>query len=93
MGFSKQNTGVGCRALLQEIFLIQGANLHLFRLLHWQAGSLPLAPPGKLVPSHTQGIFLPLSALLSSWDIPLLPHLHPGEGEVWTLVCHFSGTL
>ena len=22
-------------------------NLHLLRLLHWQAGSLPLVPPGK----------------------------------------------
>ena len=25
----------------------QGLNFHLFRLLHWRAGSLPLAPPGK----------------------------------------------
>ena len=24
-----------------------GSNLYLLRLLHWQAGSLPLAPPGK----------------------------------------------
>ena len=24
-----------------------GSNLHLLCLLHWQAGSLPLAPPGK----------------------------------------------
>ena len=39
-----ENTGVGCHALLQGIFLILGWNLHL---LHWQAHSLPLAPPGK----------------------------------------------
>ena len=26
---------------------IQGSNPCLLRLLHWQAGSLPLAPPGK----------------------------------------------
>ena len=32
--------------LLQGIFL-QGSNPHLLCLLHWQAGSLPLAPPGK----------------------------------------------
>ena len=32
---------------LQGIFLTQGLNLHLFWLLHWQAGSLLLAPPGK----------------------------------------------
>ena len=38
-----KNTGVGCRALLQGIFLTQGSNLHLLHLLCWQAGSLPLA--------------------------------------------------
>ena len=41
-----KNTGVGCHAPLQGIFPIQGLNLHLLRLLHWQAGSLPLAPSG-----------------------------------------------
>ena len=42
-----KNTGVGCHALLQRIFPTQGSNPHLLRLLHWQAGSLPLMPPGK----------------------------------------------
>ena len=42
-----KSTGVGCHALLQEIFLSQGSNPHLLCLLHWQVGSLPLAPPGK----------------------------------------------
>jgi len=42
-----KNTGVGCHALLQGIFLTQGLNLCLLGLLHWQVGSLPLAPPGK----------------------------------------------
>ena len=42
-----KNTGVGCHGLPQEIFLTQGLNLHLLYLLHWQEGSLPLAPPGK----------------------------------------------
>ena len=41
-----KNTGVGCHAPLQGIFLTQGLNPHLC-LLHWQVGSLPLAPPGK----------------------------------------------
>ena len=31
----------------EGIFLTQGSNLCLLCLLHWQAGSLPLAPPGK----------------------------------------------
>ena len=42
--FPGKNTGVGCHALLQGIFPTQGLNLGL---LHWQADSLPLAPPGK----------------------------------------------
>ena len=42
-----KNTGVGCHALLQGIFPSQESNPCLFHLLHWQAGSLPLAPPGK----------------------------------------------
>ena len=42
-----KNTGVGCHALLQRIFLTQGSNLHLLCLLHWQASSLPLALPEK----------------------------------------------
>ena len=32
-----KTTGVRCHALLQGIFPTQGSNLHLFRLLHWQA--------------------------------------------------------
>ena len=42
-----KNTGVGCRALLQGIFLTQGLNPCILRLLHWKVGSLPLVPPGK----------------------------------------------
>ena len=47
MGFCRQDTAVGYHALLQGIFLTQGLNLSLLRLLHWQVGSLPLAPLGK----------------------------------------------
>ena len=42
-----ENTGVGCHALLQVVFLTQGSKQLLLSLLHWQAGSLPLVPPGK----------------------------------------------
>ena len=41
------NTRVGCHALLWGIFPNLGSNLGLLCLLHWQAGSLSLAPPGK----------------------------------------------
>ena len=57
--YTGKNTGVGCEALLQEIFPTEGSNLHLLCLLHWQASSLPLAPPGC-----PQNIKLP--SLLSS---------------------------
>ena len=39
--------GVGCHALFQGIFLIQGLNLRLLSLLHWQVVFLALAPLGK----------------------------------------------
>ena len=42
-----KNTGVGCHFLLQGIFPTQGSKLRLLHLLLWQAGSLPLVPPGK----------------------------------------------
>ena len=38
----------------------QGLELHLSCLLHWRAGSLPLAPPGKP---------LALNANAASWEI------------------------
>ena len=44
---SGKNTGVSCHDLLQGIFPTQEMNLHLLGLLHWQAGSLPLAPPAR----------------------------------------------
>ena len=38
-----KNTRVGCHFLLQGIFLTQGSNSSLLRLLHWQANCLPLS--------------------------------------------------
>ena len=42
-----KNTRVGCHALLQGIFPTPGSNPCLLSILHWQVGSLPLAPSGK----------------------------------------------
>ena len=42
-----KNTRVGCHALFQGIFLIQGSNPHFLCLLHWPVGSLSLVPLGK----------------------------------------------
>ena len=40
-----KKTGMGCRFLVQGIFLTQGSNMYLLCLLHWQANSLPLRYP------------------------------------------------
>ena len=45
--FPGQNTGVGCHFLFHGIFLIQGSNLHLWQLLHWQVDSLPVSHLGS----------------------------------------------
>ena len=50
MGISRQEYWSGCIPFSRGIFLTQGWNLHLSCLLHWQAGSLPLAPP--CIPEH-----------------------------------------
>ena len=47
MGCSRQEYWSGLHSLLQGIFLTQRPNPHLLSLLHWQSGSLPLAPRGK----------------------------------------------
>ena len=49
--FPHKNTmgghSMGGHFLLQGIFLTRESNPRLLHLLHWQADSLPLAPPGK----------------------------------------------
>ena len=51
-----KNTGVGCHALLQGIFPTQGSNPCLLSHLQWQAGSLPITPPGKPMTICNEGI-------------------------------------
>ena len=47
LGFSRQEYWSGLLFPPPGIFLTQGLNPHLLHLLYWQAGSLPLVPPGK----------------------------------------------
>ena len=61
--FPGKNDGVTCHAL-QGIFLTQGLNPRLLGLLHWQAGFLPLSPPGKLEKMLNQGIIQPHAKLM-----------------------------
>ena len=53
-GSPGKNAGVGCHALLQETFPTQRQNPHILSLPHWQAGSLPLVPPGKPLEMYTK---------------------------------------
>ena len=47
LGLQARILELDCHALLQGILPIQGSNMCLLYPLHWQAGSFPLAPPGK----------------------------------------------
>ena len=80
--FPGKNTEVGCHFLLQRIFITQGLNPCLLCLLHWQANSLLLVPPGK--PSTylrlTQyvviyGCNLLFGRCCSSPPCPVVPHM------------------
>ena len=66
-------TGVGCHALLQRSFSTQGSNSSLLRLLHWQAGTLPLASPGKLYCCSSSHYQFPNSQITSLTTLPNLP--------------------
>ena len=71
MGFSSKNTGVSCHALLQGIFQTKEWNLRLLHLLHWQAGSLSLAPSRK-----AYAMLLSLDCLIWAESGPLTPNSH-----------------
>ena len=47
MEFPVKHTGVGRQFLLQGVFPTQGLNPRVLCVLHWQADSSSLAPPGK----------------------------------------------
>ena len=62
----RKNTRVSCHDLVQRIFLTQVLNLCLLNLLHWWAGSLPLAPPEK--PKHRPMLYLAAHSCSTLWD-------------------------
>ena len=91
----RKNTGVDCHFLLQGIFPIQGSNLCLLWLLHWQADSLPLAPPGK--PHHlaepTPNSFTPPPSSPSESFGPSLTSAKPHDGNLKLKVPSFPSSL
>ena len=62
-GSPGKNTRVSCHALLQS-----GSDLCLSCLLHWRAGSLPLAPLGKPIAYTTWGEIEILYSTLSGLE-------------------------
>ena len=79
--FPGKNTGVSCHFFLQGIFPIQGSNLHLQCLLHFQVDSLPLSCLGRLEVSLPPAS-IPL-ALITFWplceSLVSQPHQYSGE--------------
>ena len=65
-----KNTGLAISSS-RGIFQTQGSNPSLFRLLHWQLGSLPLEPPGStikpLTPCQIVSGKADFRPFLSSW--------------------------
>ena len=58
MGFSRQEYWSGVPFPSPGDHPNPGMELHLLHLLHWQAGSLPLMPSGKLGGTIGQPVFL-----------------------------------
>ena len=75
--FPGKNTGVGCQGLLQGVFPTQGSNSHFLPLLCLQAGSLPLAPPGK--PRFI--VMLPIDSLVAQ----LVKNLPANAGDLGSI--------
>ena len=89
MGFSRQEywSGLPCPPL-QGIFPTQGWNPHLLCLLHRQAGSLPLGPPGKPVISSCSHIFSSRSRSDSRLCIHLLYDIRQTTQPLWAQFPH-----
>ena len=77
MGFSRQEYWCRLHFLFQEIFPTQGSNPSLLCLLHCQADSLPLVPPGKAMPSPCSSPFDPEFFSFCPQSSPALRGLGP----------------
>ena len=91
-----KNTGVGCHAFLQGIFLTQGSNPCLLSLLHcWQVlyQSCHLGSPWQLLRSLQNKVTIVCSDSLCMWTLRALFHpmgiIQLGK-VMWKLVLDFS---
>ena len=77
---ARMNTAMDYHDLFQGNFPAQGSNPSLLCLLHWQAGSLPLGPPGK---PHWDDTCMEIMALQGSVPgVIALMDVSPEGGEI-----------
>ena len=76
-----QHTKLPCPSFPVHQFLTQGLNPCLLHLLHWQVGSLPLVPPGKLSNGMSIYLFLFIYIYANIWGFP-------GGSEVKVSACN-----
>ena len=75
MGFSGQEYWSAFHFHLEGIFWTEEMNPRLFCLLHWQAGSLPLVPPGTL--RRNFRCYWWIQVENRQWSIVLIRNLFP----------------
>ena len=93
MEFFRQEYWSGLRALLQGIFPTQGSNPRLPCLLHSQAVSLPLVPPGKT--DLMKGVFHVFHGFCLSITCPYswLAYIESLGAFVFSCICTFTKTF
>ena len=69
-----KKTGVGCHAFLQGIFPIQGLNLCVLSLLHWQAGFFTTSATWE---GRQLKFNILKTRLITSPSLPILPSVFP----------------
>ena len=85
MGFSRQEYWNGLPCPPPGVFPTQGSNPLLLRLLNWQAGSLPLVPPGK-PPLVWKFILNKTIPLCPAWGLTVMAQDLPcRQQEAWSL--------
>ena len=65
--FPGKNTAVGCHFLSRGPSWPSWSNLCLLSLVHWQAGSVALAPPGKSLLVQLAVMYLPSAHQVTLW--------------------------
>ena len=81
---SNSPLGSSAHGILQGIFPDQELNPCLLGLLHWQVGSLPLAPPGKPITGCSR--VDPLNDVKE--DVPVMVVLWLDPGQQGALLSH-----